>query len=41
MSFPLLLHTTTEPDGGRKWLMAFAPIGAKGIYIYILHTTIQ
>ena len=25
----------TEPDGGRKWLMAYAPIGAKGIYIYI------
>ena len=22
----------TEPDGGRKWLMAYAPIGAKGIY---------
>ena len=25
----------TEPDGGRKWLMAYAPFGAKGIYIYI------
>ena len=24
----------TEPDGGRKWLMAYAPTGAKGIYIY-------
>ena len=21
-------------NGGRKWLMAYAPIGAKGIYIY-------
>ena len=20
----------TEPDGGRKWLMAYAPTGAKG-----------
>ena len=25
----------TEPDGGRNWLMAYAPTGAKGIYIYI------
>ena len=22
--------TVTKPDGGRKWLMAYAPIGAKG-----------
>ena len=29
-----LVTVRTEPDGGRKWLMAYAPIGAKGIYIY-------
>ena len=28
----------TEPDGGRKWLMAYAPTGAKGIYIYVCAT---
>ena len=30
-----LRYLLSEPDGGRKWLMAYAPIGAKGIYIYI------
>ena len=31
-----LFMPRTEPDGGRKWLMAYAPTGAKGIYIYRL-----
>ena len=27
----LAKNVGTEPDGGRKWLMAYAPTGAKGI----------